>query len=95
MDSKLDTIELQQIQVTLFCVVSVTWNGTRVTGPILIYHDEILADPTNSVQINDTAPGTLICDLAVSGIASWHLPNNTAVPNTAAHVEGFLSEIGI
>ena len=93
MDSKLVTIELQQLQVTLFCVVSVTWNGTRVTGPILIYHDEILAaDPTNSVQINDTAPGTLICTSAngaVSGIASWHLPNNAAVPNT----EGFYQKL--
>ena len=64
-----------------------------MTGPILIYHDEILAaDPTNSVQINDTAPGTLICtsaNVAVSGIASWHLPNNAAVPNT----EGFYQKL--
>ncbi len=24
------------------CAVSVTWNGTAVTGPVLIYHDEVL-----------------------------------------------------
>ena len=72
-----------------------TWNGTEVTRPILIYHDEILADPTDLLPINDTAQGTLICtsaDVAVSGIASWHLPNNAAVPNTAAR-EGFYQKL--
>ena len=24
--------------------VTVTWNGTRITGPVLIYHDEISVD---------------------------------------------------
>ena len=73
-----------------------TWNGTEVTRPILIYHDEILADPTDSLPINDTAQGTLICtsaDIVVSGLASWHLPNNTAVPNTAVPVEGFYQKL--
>ena len=98
MNSKLVTIELQQLQVTLFCVVSVTWNGSRVTGPILIYYDEILADPTKLVPVNDTAQGALICtskNFAVSGTARWHLPNNTAVPNTTAHVEGFYQKFAL
>ena len=71
-----------------------TWNGTIVTGPILIYHDEILADPTDSVPINDTAQGILICtSVNTSGLASWHLPSNTAVPNTVAHIEGFYQKL--
>ena len=51
------------VSVLLVCTdVSVTWNGTTVTGPVLIYHDEILVDPGPSYSIGDTdRPGTLVC----------------------------------
>ena len=34
-----------------YTVVFATWNGTRITGPVLIYHDEIIVDPTRSLGV--------------------------------------------
>ena len=57
----------------VFCiVVTVTWNGTRITGPVLIYHDEIIVDPGPTYSIgNIAAPGALVCTSETTQRASW------------------------
>ena len=57
----------------MFCiVVTVTWNGTRITGPVLIYHDEITVDPGPTYSFGDTAaPGALVCTSETAARASW------------------------
>ena len=48
----------------MFAAVSVTWNGTTLTGPTLIYLDEILLDGTNNrkLKVGDpNRPGALVC----------------------------------
>ena len=57
----------------VFCiVVTVTWNGTRITGPVLIYHDEIIVDPGPTYSIgNIAAPGALVCTSETAARASW------------------------
>ena len=50
-----------------------TWNGTRITGPILIYHDEILEDNTNIPPTieNSNDPGDLVCRSGHHEEARW------------------------
>ena len=57
----------------MFCiVVFVTWNGTRITGPVLIYHDEIIVDPGPTYSFGDiAAPGALVCTSETTARASW------------------------
>ena len=57
----------------MFCiVVTVTWNGTRITGPVLIYHDEIIVDPGPTYSFGDiAAPGALVCTSETTARASW------------------------
>ena len=57
----------------MFCiVVTVTWNGTRITGPALIYHDEIIVDPGPTYSVGDiAAPGALVCTSGSTTRASW------------------------
>ena len=50
--------------------VTVTWNGTRITGPVLIYHDEIIVDPARSLGVL-TAPGALVCTSETRPRAGW------------------------
>ena len=56
----------------MFCiVVDVTWNGTRITGPVLIYHDEILVDAADGQRLvgDIAAPGALVCSTSISRVA--------------------------
>ena len=57
----------------MFCtVVFATWNGTRITGPVLIYHDEIIVDPGPTYSFGDiAAPGALVCTSETTIRASW------------------------
>ena len=55
---------------TLYTVVFATWNGTRITGPVLIYHDEISVDPARSLGVL-TAPGALVCTSETRTRAGW------------------------
>ena len=38
-----------------------TWNGTSITGPVLIYQDELVVDDRTSPTATPTRNGTLIC----------------------------------
>ena len=54
-----------------FHIVSVRWNGTTITGPVLIYHDEIpLAVGTSN---------SLICRSSANTGVAWHLMDGTTV----------------
>ena len=55
--------------VTFVPLPTVTFNGTTITGPTLIYRDEV---STSSFV------GNLFCSSSSVG-ASWHFPNGTAV----------------
>ena len=57
----------------MFCIaVTVTWSGTGITGPVLIYHDEIIVDPGPTYSFGDiSAPGALVCTSENSRRASW------------------------
>ena len=60
----------------MYAVVRVTWNGSNITGPVLIYHDELLVDVGPQYEIGDTdIPGALMCRSERDGIASWRLAN--------------------
>ena len=59
------------------------WNGTVVTGPILIYHDEITDDLTTVPTVgNSNGPGDLVCRSENHEEARWRHPNGFSVPRT-------------
>ena len=54
--------------------VSVTWNGATLTGPTLIYHDELILDGTNPTPFdigNVDRPGALVCRSETRVRAAW------------------------
>ena len=53
--------------------MSVTWNGSEITNPILIYHDEIIADlHGRPYTIGDAfRPGALMCKSKTRARAAW------------------------
>ena len=60
-----------------FFAVSATFNGTTITGPILIYHDEIGFDTAVPTDANSNGPGDLVCRSASAGRAFWRSPFGT------------------
>ena len=56
---------------SFFHAVSVIWNGSTITGPVLIYHDEI---PRNPLLVNG-----LLCRSQISIGVAWYLTNETSV----------------
>ena len=58
-----------------FFAASATFNGTAITGPMLIYHDEIDSDNTAvPTDANSNGPGDLICRTASIGRTFWRRP---------------------
>ena len=61
--------------------MSVTWNGTVITAPILIYHDEILEDNDTVPTVeNSNGPGDLVCRSENHEEARWHRPSGVVAP---------------
>ncbi len=58
-----------------FFVVSVTWNGTTITGPVLIYSDELPVNPSANTTGDPNRPGALICRSEDETRVSWHFIN--------------------
>ena len=57
-----------------------TWNGSNITGPVLIYLDEILVDDSTTAAIGDPdRAGALICRSEDRARVSWHFTNGTLV----------------
>ena len=58
--------------------VTVTWNGTTITGPVLIFQDELVRDDRTNV-LATPMDGTLICRSESQAQVGWHFsPLNTA-----------------
>ena len=73
----------QRYPASILFAVSVIWNGTVVTGPILIYHDEITDDLTTVPTIeNSNGPGDLVCRSENHEEARWRNPNGHSVPRS-------------
>ena len=76
----------QRYPASILFAVSVIWNGTVITGPILIYHDEILLDhDTISTVENSNGPGDLVCRSENHEEARWCNPNGHNVPRTGTY----------
>ena len=68
-------------RLTVVCfAVYATFNGTNITGPILIYHDEIVSDTTIPTDGNSNGPGDLVCRTASIGRTFWRTPTGSSVP---------------
>ncbi len=52
--------------------VSVTWNGTTITGPVLIYSDELPVNSSANTIGDPNEPGALICKSEDRATVSWH-----------------------
>ena len=56
------------------------WNGTTITGPVLIYLDEILVDNYTTAEIGDVSrAGALVCRSEDRARVSWHFTNGVIV----------------
>ena len=69
--------------------VSVTWNGATLTGPTLIYHDELILDRGNPLPLdigNVNRPGALVCRSETQTRAGWRLSDGTFFPDTNTRV---------
>ena len=64
--------------------MSVIFNGTTITGPILIYHDKIGSDTAIPTDENSNGPGDLVCRTASIGRTFWHRPTANNVPTTTS-----------
>ena len=62
--------------------VSLIFNGTNITGPILIYHDEIVSDTTIPTDENSDFPGDLVCRSESIGRSFWRHPTGASVSNS-------------
>ena len=59
--------------------MSLVFNGTNITGPILIYHDEIASDTTIPTYWNSNGPGDLVCRSASIGRTFWRTPTGASI----------------
>ena len=55
--------------------VTVTWNDTTITGPVLILQDELVRDDRTNV-LATPMDGTLICRSENQVQVGWHFANN-------------------
>ena len=66
--------------------VSLIFNGTTITGPILIYHDEIGSDTIIPTDENSDFPGDLVCRTASIGRTFWRTPTGSNIPSSTSEV---------
>ena len=55
------------------------WNGTNITGPVLIYHDELVVDDRASPTATPTMNGTLICTSQDQARVGWHIARGSLI----------------
>ena len=53
------------------------WEGETITGPILIYHDEITTDTTTPTDDNSNDSGDLVCRSENVGRTFWRDPRGS------------------
>ena len=58
-----------------------SWNGSTITGPVLIYHDEVLTDTGPQYTVGDpNRPGALVCRSAIIvAYPAWYWPHDNIV----------------
>ena len=56
------------------CAVTVTWNSTTITGPVLIFQDELVRDDRTNVGATPR-DGTVICRSENQAQVGWHFAN--------------------
>ena len=67
--------------------MTVTWNGTLVTGPILIYHDELRMDGNNNPMFGDVdGPGALVCRSQTRPLVNWRNTDRALVQETGGDI---------
>ena len=62
--------------------MSVTWNGTTISGPVLIYQDELVVD-TRTTVTGAPIDGTLECRSEDQARAGWHFQGGSPVLTTS------------
>ena len=63
--------------------VTVTWNSTTVTGPVLIFQDELVRDDRTDV-LAIPRDGTVICRSDNQAQVGWHFTNNVFISTSSA-----------
>ena len=56
-----------------------TFYGSTITGPILIYHDEVVSDTAIPTDENSNDPGDLVCRTANIGRTFWRNPTGSSI----------------
>ena len=62
--------------------VTVTWNGTTITGPVLIFQDELVRDDRTNV-LATPMDGTVICRSENQAQVGWHFATGLIVSTTS------------
>ena len=62
--------------------VTVTWNGTTITSPVLIFQDELVRDDRTNV-LATPMNGTVICRSENQAQVGWQFANNVLVSTTS------------
>ena len=74
--------------------MTLTWEGNLVTGPILIYHDELRLDGNDNPMLGDLdGPGTLVCRSQTREGAFWRNTAGNTIP--ATDEPGGLNDINV
>ena len=58
--------------------VTVTWNGTAITGPVLIFKDELTRDDRSNV-LATPMDSTMICRSENQAVVGWHFASGSFV----------------
>ena len=69
---------LSSVSVMSCLTVTVSWNGTTINGPVLIFQDELVRDDRTNV-LATPVDGTLICRSANQYQVGWHFANGVQV----------------
>ena len=64
--------------------MTVTWNGTTITGPVLIFQDELIRDDRTNV-LATPLDGTVICRSENQAQVGWHLANGNIVQGSSTN----------
>ena len=59
--------------------VTVTWNGTTITGPVLIFQDELVRDDRTHVLATPIRDGTVICRSENQDRVGWVFANGVLI----------------
>ena len=89
-------VVLSQLEFTDFSfIVTLTWGGNLVTGPILIYHDELRHDGNDNPMLGDDldSPGALTCRSHTRPRVFWRNTAGNTIP--ATDEPGGLNDINV